>query len=69
MNCQICCCGAEVGYTHRRNCPYPLYHATDSQYDKWVAARKKISTIEEFPGLHLRAGMSGFHFSDKGEKT
>lgn len=35
----ICCCGAEAGYPHASDCPYPLYRGTEAQYDRWLAAR------------------------------
>jgi len=36
----ICLCGAEAGYPHDKDCPYPLYKATHEQYQVWIQARK-----------------------------
>jgi len=41
----ICLCGAEAGYPHDQDCPYPLYKtthekATREQYQVWNQARK-----------------------------
>ena len=36
----ICVCGAQPGYWHTEDCPYPLYRGTQKQIDAWQAARE-----------------------------
>jgi len=51
MNCQICCCGAEVGYRHRTDCPYPLYRCTEKQYEQWIKAKSCV-VVTIYEKLH-----------------
>lgn len=35
----ICQCGAQAGYQHRADCPYPLYMDDPDEVAKWESAR------------------------------
>lgn len=35
----ICLCDTEAGYTHKPECPYPLYGGTMDECQRWYAAR------------------------------
>ena len=39
----ICMCGVQAGYPHAPNCPYPLYHGTETQYAAWRRAYENHS--------------------------
>ena len=38
----ICACGAEPGYIHAQDCPFPLYRGDKKIVDKWYDERKKL---------------------------
>ena len=37
----ICYCGAQAGYPHRDECPYPLFRATPAEEDRWELKRQE----------------------------
>ena len=37
---QVCLCGAQPGYPHAHDCPYPFYRGSDTQQDIWYSARE-----------------------------
>ena len=37
---QFCLCGAQPGYLHAADCPYPLFRATEQQAQQWEANRQ-----------------------------
>lgn len=46
----ICLCGAEAGYPHDRDCPRPLYLASDSAAEQWekeYEAKRQARLAEE----------------------
>lgn len=36
----ICLCGAQAGYFHKPDCPWPCYRGTDSVMGAWLVARE-----------------------------
>lgn len=38
----ICLCGAEAGYPHAPDCPYPLFRGSGQQENEWSAARQAL---------------------------
>ncbi len=38
----ICHCGAQAGYLHARDCPYPLYTESALALESWQAGRDRI---------------------------
>lgn len=39
----LCYCGSAAGYPHAADCPYPLFRATESEEDRWFAAREALA--------------------------
>lgn len=35
----ICLCGAQAGYFHKLDCPWPCYRGTDAVMGAWLVAR------------------------------
>lgn len=48
--CNICMCGAQAGYPHKWDCPYPYYGSSERCMADWQERRNKIrqaTSIEE----------------------
>jgi hypothetical protein len=48
----FCMCGAEAGYGHASDCPFPLFNCRDpKRQEQWERAREQLASIaDELPG-------------------
>jgi len=42
MPCNICMCGAQAGYMHAADCPFPLFVADPVRAETWLMAREDL---------------------------
>jgi hypothetical protein len=42
-----CLCGAQVGYPHKSDCPWPYYGHARAMEEKWLADRKRLRQLAE----------------------
>jgi len=43
----VCMCGAQAGFSHAGDCPYPLFRGGAASEQKWLAARDAIRERRE----------------------
>lgn len=43
----LCLCGAQDGYPHYPDCPYPLFRATEAQEETWVNCYEAIKAKQQ----------------------
>jgi hypothetical protein len=43
----LCLCGSEAGYPHEKDCPYPLFRASDQAWEDWRTARRRLQFARE----------------------
>lgn len=56
----ICMCGAQAGYQHAHDCPYPLFRGTAAQEEAWDKAREALADAQaDLPGESRYAGEEG----------
>lgn len=56
----ICYCGAQAGYAHDDDCPYPLFRAGDSEASRWERANGLLKAAREAGEAHGRAAASWY---------
>jgi len=42
MPINICACGAEPGYLHEAECPFPLYRGNIEDQNRWYKLRNEL---------------------------
>lgn len=46
----ICACGAQAGYPHRKDCPYPYFGNDPDKLKKWIADQKSKKRMDKLIG-------------------
>ncbi len=46
MACNICMCGAQAGYMHASDCPFPLFVNDPERAAAWLEAREELRARE-----------------------
>lgn len=47
MNDNICHCGAQAGYGHAVDCPFPLYDDDPGRVQEWTEAKERGERISK----------------------
>ena len=42
---QFCCCGAQPGYPHAPDCPFPYFGRDPKREDEWIVARERLQEV------------------------
>ena len=53
----ICYCGAQAGYQHKDDCPFPLFRASSEVEEKWYRDQARLREgLRDFPSVQPSKG-------------